>query len=59
MFQANAEQTQGDLGTCATCGAPSPNEVCAFCRLLEQTAPKPAAPVQKKALSKKMFEVLE
>ena len=39
MFQANAEQTQSDLGTCAACGAPSPNKVCAFCRLLERVAP--------------------
>ena len=26
------------LGTCASCGAPSTGEVCAFCKLVERTA---------------------
>lgn len=27
-----------ELGTCTRCGSPSPNEVCAFCLLVERTA---------------------
>jgi uncharacterized protein (TIGR00269 family) len=40
---ADAAPGDGDgasstLGTCTSCGAPSTNEVCAFCRLVERTA---------------------
>jgi tRNA(Ile)-lysidine synthase TilS/MesJ len=27
-----------ELGSCTRCGSPSPNEVCAFCLLVERTA---------------------
>jgi uncharacterized protein (TIGR00269 family) len=39
-----ATREPGDLGRCATCGAPTTNDVCAFCRLVERTAG--AEPVQ-------------
>lgn len=37
-----------ELGTCASCGAPTPSEVCAFCRLVERAGgrlPDPDGPV--------------
>ena len=34
------------LGRCRTCGAPTTGEVCAFCRLLEQTAGHEPVPVE-------------
>lgn len=37
-----------ELATCASCGAPTPSEVCAFCRLVERAGgrlPDPDAPV--------------
>ncbi|MFI5043842.1 MAG: hypothetical protein ACHQDC_03535, partial [Acidimicrobiales bacterium] len=35
-----------ELGACARCGAPSPSEVCAFCRLVERAGgvPQPVVP---------------
>ena len=33
-----ADASRPELGTCASCGSPSTNEVCAFCRLVERTA---------------------
>jgi uncharacterized protein (TIGR00269 family) len=37
-FLAEAEAEQEQLQPCATCGAPTPGEVCAFCRLVERSA---------------------
>lgn len=33
-FRPQAEEEKVDLRTCATCGAPTPSETCAFCRLV-------------------------
>ena len=35
-----------ELGACTRCGAPSPSEVCAFCRLVERAGgvPRPVDP---------------
>jgi uncharacterized protein (TIGR00269 family) len=33
-----ADADAAPLGTCRSCGSPSTNEVCAFCRLVERTA---------------------
>jgi uncharacterized protein (TIGR00269 family) len=35
-FRAEAEESREGLGACRSCGAPSPLEVCAFCRLVER-----------------------
>ncbi len=35
-FGESAGRDGSDIGTCARCGAPAGNEVCAFCRLLER-----------------------
>jgi tRNA-5-methyluridine54 2-sulfurtransferase len=35
-FRPDAEHEQEALGRCATCGAPSPGDQCAFCRLVER-----------------------
>jgi tRNA(Ile)-lysidine synthase TilS/MesJ len=35
-FQPEAAEARESLGACARCGAPSPSEVCAFCRLVER-----------------------
>jgi uncharacterized protein (TIGR00269 family) len=35
-FRPEAEESRGSIGTCTSCGAPSPLEVCAFCRLVER-----------------------
>ncbi len=35
-FLAETEQARSALGKCTTCGAPSPAETCAFCRLVER-----------------------
>jgi uncharacterized protein (TIGR00269 family) len=37
-FRAGADQDRAGLGSCASCGAPSMSEVCAFCRLVGQAA---------------------
>jgi uncharacterized protein (TIGR00269 family) len=37
-FRPEAEAEQADLQPCISCGAPTPNEVCAFCRLVERAA---------------------
>jgi uncharacterized protein (TIGR00269 family) len=41
-FTADAVAEQEQLGACARCGAPTPGEVCAFCKLVERAT---AAPV--------------
>ncbi|MBI2705380.1 MAG: adenine nucleotide alpha hydrolase family protein [Actinobacteria bacterium] len=35
-FQAEAEAEQEGLRPCRSCGAPTPGEICAFCRLVER-----------------------
>lgn len=35
-FTPTAAAEQEELGACARCGAPTPGEVCAFCRLVER-----------------------
>jgi tRNA(Ile)-lysidine synthase TilS/MesJ len=35
-FVAEAEAEQEQLSACERCGAPTPSEVCAFCRLVER-----------------------
>ena len=32
-FAADAAQERVELGECQSCGAPTPGDVCAFCRL--------------------------
>ncbi len=34
LFQPEAEAEKVELRSCATCGAPTPSEICAFCRLV-------------------------
>lgn len=36
LFRPEAEAEQEDLNPCATCGAPTPGAICAFCRLVER-----------------------
>jgi tRNA-5-methyluridine54 2-sulfurtransferase len=38
-FRPEAEAEQEALGSCERCGAPTPAEVCAFCRLAERASP--------------------
>lgn len=38
---ASGDTGADDLAPCARCGAPTPGEVCAFCRLLERAVPRP------------------
>jgi len=46
-FQADAEAERETLRPCARCGAPTPSELCAFCRLVERAGGAPApVPVQ-------------
>jgi uncharacterized protein (TIGR00269 family) len=40
-FTPEAEAEQRDLQACARCGAPTPGEVCAFCRLVERATAVP------------------
>ncbi len=35
-FRQGIDEEQGALGTCGRCGSPTPAELCAFCRLVEQ-----------------------
>jgi uncharacterized protein (TIGR00269 family) len=37
-FQSDADLERDDLRPCTRCGAPTPGEVCAFCRLVERAA---------------------
>jgi uncharacterized protein (TIGR00269 family) len=38
LFDAGRSDDPAALGTCGSCGAPTPGEVCAFCRLEERVA---------------------
>ncbi len=40
-FTPDAEAEQDQLHACATCGAPTPGETCAFCRLVERATAVP------------------
>jgi uncharacterized protein (TIGR00269 family) len=40
-FAGDADEERAALGACAVCGAPTPGEVCAFCRLREQATGTP------------------
>ena len=40
-FRTEAEEGRDALGSCTRCGAPSPLEVCAFCRLVERAGGTP------------------
>ncbi len=44
-FAAEAEAEQEQLGACARCGAPTPGEICAFCKLVERAGGR-AVPVE-------------
>ena len=45
-FQAEAEAEREGLHPCVRCGAPTPSEICAFCRLVERAGGAPVtAPV--------------
>jgi len=39
-FAGDAAEEREDLRPCAECGAPTPGEVCAFCRLRTRAAPQ-------------------
>jgi tRNA-5-methyluridine54 2-sulfurtransferase len=43
-FTPEAEAEQQELGRCARCGAPTPGELCAFCKLVERAT---AVPVER------------
>jgi recombinational DNA repair protein RecR len=36
-FAAETVAARDDLATCASCGAPTTGDVCAFCKLVERT----------------------
>jgi uncharacterized protein (TIGR00269 family) len=42
-FTPEAEAEQRDLQACTRCGAPTPGEVCAFCRLVERATAVPVS----------------
>jgi len=42
-FRAEAEAEQAGLQPCQRCGAPTPTDVCAFCRLVERAGGAPTA----------------
>jgi len=41
FFDSVAEEQREELGQCTTCGQPTPNEICAFCRLVERAGGQP------------------
>jgi uncharacterized protein (TIGR00269 family) len=43
-FRPEVDDDQADLRPCASCGAPTTNEVCAFCRLVERAGGTPPTP---------------
>ncbi len=42
-FAGDAEEERADLGPCSRCGAPTPGDVCAFCRMRARAIPVPVA----------------
>ena len=47
----DAETADHDGGRCSRCGAPSGNEICAFCALVERCAPPVEVPIDLRARS--------
>jgi uncharacterized protein (TIGR00269 family) len=45
-FRADGEGPQGELRPCAACGAPTPGDLCAFCRLVEQVSGRDPVPIE-------------
>lgn len=45
-FRGEADDAKADLRPCASCGAPTTGEVCAFCRLVERVGSAPPVPVE-------------
>jgi uncharacterized protein (TIGR00269 family) len=45
-FRPEVVEAQEGLRPCARCGSPTTAEVCAFCRLVERTAPAEPVPVE-------------
>ena len=45
-FEPEADEAKATLSPCAVCGAPSPEEVCAFCRLTERVSGHDPVPVE-------------
>ena len=41
FFAEAGDEQRAELGTCATCGGATPNDVCAFCRLVERAGGQP------------------
>ena len=41
FFAEAGDEKRAELGTCATCGGATPNDVCAFCRLVERAGGQP------------------
>ncbi|HEY9556831.1 MAG TPA: ATP-binding protein [Acidimicrobiales bacterium] len=48
QFRPKVEADQGELEPCIRCGAPTPGEVCAFCKLVDRAGghPQGAVPVE-------------
>jgi uncharacterized protein (TIGR00269 family) len=42
-FADAAEEERADLAPCVVCGAPTPSEVCAFCRVVERAGGSPSS----------------
>ena len=40
-FEPVGDEQREALGECSTCGGPTPNEVCAFCKLVERAGGQP------------------
>ena len=47
-FTGESAEAREALGECSQCGAPSPSEVCAFCRLVEKATRQPVEISRKK-----------
>jgi uncharacterized protein (TIGR00269 family) len=47
LFRPEVEEEQAALGACRRCGAPSPSELCAFCRLEEKAVAAQAVTLQR------------
>jgi uncharacterized protein (TIGR00269 family) len=45
-FEPQADQGKSGLSPCRECGAPTPEDVCAFCRLVERVSGHDAVPVE-------------
>ncbi|HEY4376346.1 MAG TPA: TIGR00269 family protein [Acidimicrobiales bacterium] len=48
-FQGEAAIEQDELGECTRCGAPTPGEVCAFCKLVEKASAAQPVVLRRKA----------